>query len=151
MKDAAASIIQAVAKPAIVTGADADLAYAAAQKVVAAQRRVAEFLKVGQKLPEIDRFVAATLDDLQCYSCFYMYPYPERRKRGPVFPSHACLSVNDCIVHGTAGYYEEPMAEGDVLKVDIGVVFRGWVGDAGWTYVFKRHPSEQVRRLMESG
>lgn len=137
--------------PAKVTGADAELAHAAAQKVVQAQRRVAEFLRVGMRLPEIDRFVASTLSDLRCVSCFYLYPYPERRKRGPVFPSHACLSVNDCIVHGTAGYYEKPLVEGDVLKVDIGVVYQGWVGDAAWTYVFKAYPSDAVRRLMECG
>src|SRR5262249_40999184 len=47
--------------------------------------------------------------------------------------------------------YEQAMRPGDVLKVDIGVVYRGWVGDAGWTYVFKEYPSEDVRRLMQCG
>src|SRR4051812_8950393 len=116
-----------MANPSRVLGADIEAAYAAAQRVVTTHRRLAEFLKVGQKLPEIDRFVAATLDDLGCQSCFWRYD----RVRGlPPFPSYACLSVNACIVHGTAGYYDLPMRPGDILKIDVGVVYRGWVGDA---------------------
>jgi methionyl aminopeptidase len=37
-----------------------------------------------------------------------------------------------------------------VLKVDVGVWFEGWVGDAAWTYVFGE-PSAQVKRLTECG
>lgn len=129
------------------TEADAQAAYEAGQRVVAVHRRLVEFLRVGQTLAQIDHFVYRTLEDLGCRSCFYMY----RQPRLPAFPSYACLSVNDCIVHGTAGYYEAPMKEGDILKIDIGVVYRGWIGDAAWTYVFKGYPSDEARRLMEAG
>jgi len=60
--------------------------------------------------------VAKTLEDLSCRSCFLGYKVP----RSPAFPSHACLSVNECVVHGTAGYYLPPLKTGDVLKIDIG-------------------------------
>ncbi len=97
-------------------------------------------------LAQIDTFVARTLDDLACRSCFLNYQVP----RSPKFPSHACLSLNECIVHGTAGYFTAPMKAGDVLKIDIGVWFEGWVGDAAWTYVFGE-PSLTTKRLMECG
>lgn len=137
---------QSDATPSGPTPAEIELAYEAAQAVVTTHRRLAEWLKVGMTLGQIDRFVAEQLEDLKSRSCFLGYKVP----RLPPFPSHACLSLNECVVHGTAGYYTKPMQPGDVLKIDIGVFRRGWVGDAGWTYGF-REVSPEVRRLMESG
>ncbi len=131
-----------------IEGADAEAAYVSAQKVVEVHRRLSAWLQPGQTLAQIDRFVALTLAELKCKSCFI--GYKPRGFRGPAFPSHACLSVNDCIVHGTAGYYEQPMAMGDVLKIDIGVTHHGWIGDAAWTYVFGE-PPELTKRLCDAG
>lgn len=125
---------------------DIEDAYAAGQCVVATHRRLAEFLKVGQTLGQIDTFVGRTLDDLRCKSCFLHYQVGKK----PKFPSHACLSVNDCVVHGTAGAYPDPIKPGDVLKIDIGVWHRGWVGDAAWTYVIKEM-TPLVKRLTDCG
>lgn len=97
-------------------------------------------------LAKIDAEVARVLESLRCRSAFLHY----RVGRTPPFPSHACLSVNECVVHGTAGYLERPMREGDVLKLDIGVVHQGWIGDAAWTYSFGE-PAPEIRRLMECG
>ncbi|MEO1512021.1 MAG: M24 family metallopeptidase, partial [Planctomycetota bacterium] len=97
-------------------------------------------------LAQIDRFVGETLESLGCTSCFFGY----RAGGLPPFPSQACLSVNECVVHGTAGYLERPMREGDVLKIDIGVSHRGWIGDAAWTYVFG-DKSPEVERLTAAG
>ncbi len=133
-------------RPPTIAGPDTDLAYAAAQKVVEVHRRLAKFLRVGLTLAEIDLFVARTLSDLDCRSCFLGYKVP----RSPAFPSHACLSLNDCIVHGTAGYYTAPMKPYDLLKIDIGVSFKGWIGDAGWTYAFGEL-TDEARRLTEAG
>ncbi|QOI99055.1 MAG: type I methionyl aminopeptidase [Phycisphaeraceae bacterium] len=126
---------------------EVEAAYDAAQKVVRVHERVATYLRVGQTLAEIDRFVGRQLEDLKCKSCFLGY---RPGLRVPKFPSHACLSVNECVVHGTAGYYLEPMKAGDLLKVDVGVSFRGWIGDAAWTYSFGE-PEPTTRRLMECG
>lgn len=132
--------------PTVTSELDAELAYQSAQTVVEVHRRVAAWLKVGITLGQIDRFIGQTLEDLGCRSCFLGYkPY-----RSPAFPSHACLSVNDCVVHGTAGSYLRPMAPGDILKIDIGITKKGWIGDAGWTYVFKEATPE-IRKLMECG
>lgn len=125
---------------------DAEAAYAAAQCVVETHRRVAEFLRIGQTMAQIDAFVAETLADLKCRSCFLGYKIPKT----PPFPSHACLSVNDCIVHGTAGSYTAPIKEGDLLKVDIGVWHKGWIGDAAWTYSIGE-PETRIRKLMDCG
>lgn len=136
------------------TPAQIESAYQAAQIVVETHRRVAAFLRVGMKLPEIDAFVAMTLDSLGARSCFLHYT-PNRRMHNP-FPSHACLSVNECVVHGTAAYYDKPLRLGDLLKVDIGVFHTRvgssgkWVGDAAWTYSFGE-PTPIIRALMDAG
>lgn len=122
-------------------------AWEAAQVVVRAHQEVSRWLRVGVTLPAVDAFVRDCLEKQGAASCFYQYK-PGRRT--PPFPSHACLSVNDCVVHGTAAFVRRPMQAGDVLKIDIGCKFRGWIGDAGWTYVFGE-PAPRVARLMQCG
>lgn len=129
-----------------VTGRDAEAARAAAARVVDVHRALSGFLREGLTLAEIDGFVAATLQDLGSKSCFYRYG-PGRM---PPFPSHSCLSVNDCIVHGRVADLERPLERGDLLSIDIGVSYRGWMGDAAWTYSFGP-PSADAARLMEAG
>lgn len=125
--------MQATAGAGPLTQSEIDLATGAAQRVVEVHRRLSEWLRPGLTLPLIDAFVARTLESLKCKSCFI--GYKPSGVRVP-FPSHACLSVNDCVVHGTAASYAKPLGPGDVLKIDIGVRYQGWIGDAAWTYLF---------------
>ncbi|HYE03788.1 MAG TPA: M24 family metallopeptidase [Phycisphaerales bacterium] len=136
-----------MARPHRLAPADVDAAYTAAQMVVETHRRLVDWLRVGRSLAQVDEFVGLTLRDLGCRSCFLGYKVP----RTPAFPSHACLSVNHCVVHGTATYYPRPLERGDLLKVDIGVWHRGWIGDAAWTYALGDYPSDQARQLMACG
>lgn len=128
------------------TDAHIDLAARAARCVVQTHEAIVGFLRHGQTLAEIDRFVGQTLDNLGCKSCFKGY----RAGRHPPFPAHACLSVNETVVHGHPGSYQEPLKAGDVLKVDIGVTRHGWIGDAAYTYSFGE-PDATTRRLMDCG
>jgi methionyl aminopeptidase len=128
------------------SSSDVDTARDAARRVVQVHQRLAAFLRPGQTLAEIDRFVARTLGELSCRSCFLGY----KVGKSPAFPSSACLSVNECVVHGTAGYLVRPLRKGDLLKIDVGVTYRGWIGDAAWTYCFGA-PEPTVERLMRCG
>ncbi|HEY8367748.1 MAG TPA: type I methionyl aminopeptidase [Thermodesulfobacteriota bacterium] len=47
------------------------------------------------------------------------------------FPASICASPNSMVVHGIPGPYE--IKRGDILSVDIGVVYDGWVADAAVT------------------
>lgn len=52
---------------------------------------------------------------------------------GPVpFPAATCISVNDQIVHGIPG--ARVLNEGDIVSIDIGVIWQGYHGDSAWTY-----------------
>jgi methionyl aminopeptidase len=48
------------------------------------------------------------------------------------FPGSICASPNSMIVHGIPGPYK--LAKGDILSIDIGVVYDGWVADAARTF-----------------
>ena len=61
------------------------------------------------------------------------------------YPFATCCSVNEQVVHGFPS--ERPLAEGDIVSVDMGVVFEGFVGDAARTYPVGR-VSDEARRLM---
>lgn len=43
------------------------------------------------------------------------------------FPGHICISLNEEVVHGIGG--ARRIAYGDVVKMDVGIVRDGWIGD----------------------
>jgi methionyl aminopeptidase len=47
------------------------------------------------------------------------------------FPGSICTSPNSMVVHGIPGDYA--LSRGDILSVDVGVVYEGWVSDAAMT------------------
>jgi methionyl aminopeptidase len=48
------------------------------------------------------------------------------------FPGSICASPNDMVVHGIPGPYK--LERGDIISVDVGVVYDGWVADAARTF-----------------
>jgi methionyl aminopeptidase len=48
------------------------------------------------------------------------------------FPGSICASPNDMVVHGIPGPYR--LGPGDILSVDLGVTYRGWVADGAVTF-----------------
>jgi methionyl aminopeptidase len=48
------------------------------------------------------------------------------------FPGSICASPNDMVVHGIPGRFR--LSRGDILSIDIGVVYEGWVADAARTF-----------------
>lgn len=62
---------------------------------------------------------------------------------GPTpYPAATCISVNEQIVHGIPG--PRVLREGDIVSVDIGVIWQGYHGDSAWTY-----PVGQVSRAAQ--
>ena len=62
------------------------------------------------------------------------------------FPGTACISVNDEVIHGIPSS-ERVLREGDIVSVDMGVVFEGFVGDAARTFPVGK-VSEEACKLM---
>jgi len=76
----------------------------------------------------------------------------KKRKVIPVFlgyqgyPATVCVSVNDEIVHGIPG--DREIADGDVVSVDLGCVYKGFVADSALT-AGVGNVSPEARRLIE--
>lgn len=61
------------------------------------------------------------------------------------YPFATCCSVNEQVVHGFPN--DNPLQEGDIVSVDMGVVFEDFVGDAARTYAVGEIDDE-ARKLM---
>ena len=56
---------------------------------------------------------------------------------GPTpYPAATCISVNEQIVHGIPG--PRVLHEGDIVSIDIGVIWKGYHGDSAWSYAVGR-------------
>ena len=48
------------------------------------------------------------------------------------YPATLCTSVNDTVVHGIPG--NEKLKNGDIISIDVVIGYKGYQGDAAWTY-----------------
>ncbi len=63
------------------------------------------------------------------------------------FPASICASANSMVVHGIPN--DRELGRGDVLSIDVGVEYEGWVGDAAIT-VGLRPIGEIATRLLRA-
>ncbi len=110
----------------------------AGRLVAQAHEVVREMLRPGITTAEIDRRVEAFIRAHDAIPSFKGY-------RG--FPASTCISVNEELVHGIPG--PRRLEAGDIVSVDIGVIYRGYHGDSAWTYAVGT-VSPEVRRLLET-
>lgn len=62
------------------------------------------------------------------------------------FPASTCISVNDEVIHGIPG--RRVIRNGDVVSVDVGATYMGFVGDCAGTYPCGEI-SDEAKRLIE--
>jgi len=84
--------------------------------------KLASIVVPGISTYEINSAAADFMADEKCTSAFLGY-------RG--FPGQVCISVNDEVVHGIGGVRR--LQVGDIVKLDVGVNKRGWIGDTATT------------------
>jgi methionyl aminopeptidase len=84
---------------------------------------IGAFLKPGLTTMQVDDFAAAQIKRHGGKSAFLGY-----RK----YPRHVCLSVNEEVVHGIGG--ERELHFGDIVSVDVGVSYKGFIGDNARTF-----------------
>lgn len=65
----------------------------------------------------------------------------------PAFPATICVAVNDVICHGIPSP-RQVLHKGDIIGIDIGVLYKGWVGDSCVTFAVGELDSAS-QRLME--
>jgi methionyl aminopeptidase len=91
-------------------------------------QRIAEIVCPGITTGELDAEASRMIHEAGAASAFKGY----RMRDHTPYPACICSSVNEEVVHGIPG--PRALVEGDIVGVDVGVVYRGYVGDAARTY-----------------
>jgi methionyl aminopeptidase len=106
--------------------------------------RVTELIRPGVTTKEVDEAAADFMNEAKVKSAFLGYRLGHR-----VFPGNICISLNDEVVHGIGS--QRRIQYGDIVKLDIGVIQDGWVGDTAQTVpvgVVDEH-TDQLLRVTE--
>lgn len=119
------------------TEAEVALMKEAALLVSKTLTEVAKVLKSGMTTMQIDKLCGDFVKDHKAVPSFYNY-------RG--YPFNVCASVNDVVVHGFPN--EEPLKDGDIVTIDMGVILNGWHGDHAYTFILGE-VSPEVLQLVK--
>lgn len=96
-------------------------------------------IKPGISTADIDAFVEKTIRGASMIPTFLGYGG---------FPACACVSINEEVVHGIPDK-KRILKEGDIVSVDVGSTYKGYVSDAARTYPVGQ-VSETAEKLMEA-
>lgn len=126
-------------KPTMVLKTEQDLVLMrpACQLAQTVLDEVCRFVQPGVTTRQIDEYAAARIRSYGAKSAFLGY-----RK----YPCHLCLSVNEQVVHGLAT--DNRLKFGDIISLDVGVVYNGYIGDTART-VAVGGCSVEAQRLMD--
>lgn len=100
-------------------------------------RELENIIKPGISTADIDRFVEEIILKNKMIPSFKGYGG---------FPGSACVSVNEELVHGIPST-KKILKEGDIVSVDVGSTFKGYVSDAARTYGVGKISSEAQRLI----
>ena len=103
-----------------------------------------ETVRPGITTLDIDRLAEERIREEGGVPAFKGYPH---RGDGHDFPGTVCASVNDEVVHGIPSR-TVALREGDIVSVDLGILWQGYFGDAAETFAVGR-VSPDARRLLD--
>jgi methionyl aminopeptidase len=100
----------------------------AGQIVGSTLEHLREMIKPGLNLLTIEQYVRDEFKRVGAKETFLHYvPAPKY----PPYPSNICNSINEQLVHGIPR--DRTLKEGDLVTLDLGATYRGYVGDAAIT------------------
>jgi methionyl aminopeptidase len=88
-----------------------------------------DMMRPGVTTQELDARAYQIIHDAGAIPTFLGYPHRGRND----FPATICASINQELVHGIPTT-QRWLESGDIISIDVGATYRGWVGDAAWTY-----------------
>ncbi len=101
-------------------------------------KELENFIKPGISTADIDKFVEDTIRKNGMIPTFKGYCG---------FPASACVSINEEVVHGIPDK-KRKLKEGDIVSVDVGSTYKGYVSDAARTYAVGEI-SDIARKLID--
>lgn len=105
--------------------------------------KLCRVVQVGISTWEIDQAAKKFMAEYSVRSACYKYKNGNLR-----FPSYICTSVNDEIIHGI-GKPERKLVSGDIVSLDVCVIYKGFVGDNTRT-VIVGEAKPDVKKLVET-
>ncbi len=96
-------------------------------------------IKPGISTADVNHFVEKTIRGAGMIPTFLGYGG---------FPASACVSINEEVVHGIPDK-KRILREGDIVSVDVGSTYKGYVSDAARTYAVGEI-SEEAKHLIEA-
>lgn len=100
-------------------------------------------IRPGVTTAEIDAFAEDRISQAGGKPAFKGYPH---RGDGRDFPGTVCASVNDEVVHGVPSSKVQ-LKDGDIVSVDLGVLYKGYYGDSAETFAVGQI-SEEASNLL---
>lgn len=123
-----------------------ELMRSAGRIVAEVHARLRELVQPGATTADLD---AVAGEIIRGYGAIPVFVgYPNAKQGGPPFPATICTSINEELVHGLPSR-RRVLNNGDVLSIDVGVLYKGFVGDSGWTYPVGQVNGE-AQRLLEA-
>ncbi|AKL98692.1 type I methionyl aminopeptidase [Endomicrobium proavitum] len=90
--------------------------------------KLTDIIKPGVTTKDIDEFSEKYIRSLKMVPAFLGV-----KGMSSPFPASACVSINDEVVHGIPNA-SRVLKSGDIVSVDMGVIYQGYYGDAAKTY-----------------
>jgi len=111
--------------------------------LAAVLRKLEESVRAGMTTAEIDRMAYGLITGFGDKPSFLNYR-PEGARHA--YPATICASVNDVVVHGLPSDYV--VKEGDLVKLDLGLIHRGFHLDAARTVPIGKIAPEAKRLIV---
>lgn len=124
------------------TAAELDKMRTAGKVVGEILDKLSDIIKPGITTKEIDVFAERYIRSLKMIPAFLGV-----RGISSPFPASACVSINDEVVHGIPND-SRVLRSGDIVSVDMGVIYEGYYGDAAKTYAVGS-VSDTAAKLLE--
>lgn len=107
------------------------------RRLGAVREAVVAQIKPGVKLSQLEAMADKLIRDSGGEAAF---------KRVPGYKWATCLNVNEGVVHGIPS--ERVIQDGDVVSLDVGMVYRGWYTDTSTTVIAGKGNTEKQKLLQ---
>ena len=91
---------------------------------------------------ELDQMGKGLIEKMGAESACFNYRVGSKR-----FPSYTCVSVNEEVVHGI-GTFKRILKKGDIVSIDVSVMFDNFIGDNARTIIIES-TSEEATKLVK--
>ncbi|MBL8116934.1 MAG: type I methionyl aminopeptidase [Anaerolineae bacterium] len=115
----------------------------AGRVVARAHAAMRDAVRPGISTADLDAIAETVIRDHGAIPAFLNYP----KRDAPNFPATITASINSELVHGIPSP-KRILQEGDIVSLDVGCHYQGFVGDAAFTYAVGE-VSTTVKRLLD--